>query len=123
MRRVGRLLTDDALLVREVVVDGAELPLTPAALVHVVVVCRQRTQLETVHFRLSEKYVYNRGKLYLGREGHSAPHLNRTIYILAAQSTDLWKHYAAQTILVAIISGNTKLEESYTNLHFSSILL
>ena len=31
------------------------------------------------------------------------PDLNSEIYVLAAISTDLWKHYAVQTILVTII--------------------
>ena len=47
--------------------------------------------------------------------GKEDPHLNRKIYVLAASSTDYWKHYAAKTTMVAIISGNTEIEESYSN--------
>jgi len=55
--------------------------------------------------------------------GKAHPHLYRKMYVLAAHSAVLWKHYAAKTILMAIVSGNKEIEESYTNYQFSSILL
>ena len=62
---------------------------------------------------MSIKRRVERGNVHLS--GQSAPHLYRKIYVLAALSTVLWKHYAAKTILVAIISGNTEIEVSYSN--------
>ena len=48
-----------------------------------------------------------------GKEGKAYPPPKSVRYVFGALSIDMWMHYAAQTILVTIISGNTAIEVSY----------